>query len=290
MGHGFEEFNGGAVFVAVGDDADIDGGEVVGDFVMGDRAGEDESIGDAEVEGLGGERVAERAIANEHEVDGGVMGDESGELGEELIEAMPRDEPADEADDEGIGWGEALADGGAVGGGEEGSGVDGIGEDENFFFGDAEGDDAALEVWRDDDDAAGVLESEAIGEAREWEEPGGGADAFVAGEFVDFDDEGDVAVVGEEGGGEEEKGVAFVDERRMILGEEGAIPEEGGEIVGEFEEFENQFGGEGGEIGEEAAAVFFFERVATCGEAGIDSGGAREVDLVAKFFESGGDA
>ena len=47
LGHGFEEFNGGAVFVAVGDDADIDGGEVVGDFVMGDRAGEDESIGDA---------------------------------------------------------------------------------------------------------------------------------------------------------------------------------------------------------------------------------------------------
>ena len=147
---------------------------------------------------MGGEGVAERAIANEHEVDGGVKGGESGELGEELIEAMPRDEPADEADDQGIGWGEALADGGAVGGGEEGSGVDGIGEDENFFFGDAEGDDAALEVWRDDDDAAGVLESEAIGEAREWEEPGGGADAFVAGEFVDFDDEGDVAVVGEE--------------------------------------------------------------------------------------------
>ena len=47
MGHGFEEFNGGAVFVAVGDHADIDSGEVVGDFVMGDRAGEDESIGDA---------------------------------------------------------------------------------------------------------------------------------------------------------------------------------------------------------------------------------------------------
>ena len=47
-----------------------------------------------------------------------------------------------------------------------------------------------------------------------------------------------MAVVGEEGGGEEEKGVAFVDERRMVLGEEGAIAEEGGEIVGDFEEFE----------------------------------------------------
>ena len=242
------------------------------------------------MEGLGGEGVAEGAIANEHEVDGGVKGGESGELGEELIEAMPRDEPADEADDQGIGWGEALADGGAVGGGEEGSGVDGIGEDENFFFGDAEGDDAALEVRGDDDNAAGVMESEAIGEACEWEEPGGGADAFVAGEFIDFDDEGDVAMVGEEGGGEEEKGVAFVDERRMVLGEEGAIAEEGGEIVGDFEEFENQFGGEGGEIGEEAPAVILFEGVATCGEAGIDSRGAREVDLVAKFFESGGDA
>ena len=50
--------------------------------------------------------------------------------------------------------------------------------------------DAALEMGGDGDDEAGAAEKEAVGPAGETGEEGLGADAGIADEFVDLDDEG----------------------------------------------------------------------------------------------------
>ena len=98
--------------------------------------------------------------------------------------------------------------------------------------------DAALEMRGDGDDEAGAAEEEAVGPAGEPGEKGLGADAGIADEFVDLDDEGAAAQAGDEGGREEEEGVALVDEAAAVPAGEAEIPEEGGDVVEELDELE----------------------------------------------------
>ena len=142
----------------------------------------------------------------------------------------------------------------------------------------------------DDDDQAGALKREAVGEAREWEQPGIGADALVSGEFIDLDHEREAAAMGEKGGGAEKEGVALVDDRAIFACEERAVAGRGDEVVGDLQQFENERRRVRREAGEEAAALLFGKGIRTRGGARIDAGGAGENDAMAETLEGRGDA
>jgi hypothetical protein len=250
---------------------------------MRERAREEDA--DTECAGLGFEGGLQGAFADENEDDGGELG--GGESFDDEVETVPLDEPAGESEEEG-GSRQSLANVRRDGGKGEFLLGDGVREDENAVLGDAVFLDAAFEMGRDGDDEAGPAEYEAVGPASEGGEEGLGADAGVADELVDLDDEGAAPEGGDEGGGEEEEGVALVDEVAVVAEGQEEVSPKGGDVVEELEEFEEGTGkGAGAAWG---AGAGFGEGACAGGLAGIDAGGTRENDGVAHFLEGTDDA
>ena len=187
--------------------------------------------------------------------------------------------------------GEALPEmRGRVDYGVEGVVVDGIGQDENVFRRDPHGLDAALEMRGNDDDEPRALEGDAVGQARERQQPGLRADALVAGEFIDLDHEGDAMAPGEPGGDPQEEGVTFVDEVEAFAPEQGGEPATGDRIVGELEQFEDESwerarrGGRGGHDSLERKGL------SPAVAVGVDGAGADKDDTMSQPPKGAGHA
>jgi hypothetical protein len=227
---------------------------------------------DARVPGLRLECWAQGAFAYNKKDNGREL--RGGEGLDEKIEAVPLHQPAGESEDEGIGW-DGQKQWCRRGGRDRQFFLgDGVWENQDAIGGNAVSQDATLEVRRDDDNEAGAAEEDAVRPSGKAGEEGLSADARVADDFINLDHEGAAVDGGDEGGGEEEEGVALVDEVAIVAARKAEVSSERGEIVEEFEELEKTAREPTAEAREECSGARLGERGGAGGLAGIDAGGA----------------
>jgi hypothetical protein len=202
---------------------------------------------------------------------------------------VPFDKPSGETEDEGPGGERREQRRRGEGWDSEFVLRDGVWEEDDASRGNPIFVDAAREVRGDSGDETGAAEENAVCPAGDGGEQGLGANAGIADQLIYLDHEGAFADRGNEGGREEEEGVALVDEVAIVAAGETEVSREGGDVVEELEKLEEGWWEKAGQAGEETG-IGFDEGGGAGGLAGVRACGAGEDDAVAHFLEGADDA
>jgi hypothetical protein len=263
-------------------DEDVHEGEVTGDMVRGDEAGEDEASAEAGLGGEGFEALPPGAIADEEETDVGDAPDEFWGGAEEVIVALKFEEAGDLGDDEVVGLESELGGEGGVWGGVEEGGERESGEDagELGLVADTGGEVLAGHGIGDDDEVVGDASGDLFcaGEDGVWNR----ALKRAEGGAVDgMDDDGDAS--GASGETTEDTGLAGVgvDDVRAMGAEMAAEMEEGEEIGPRLDWAD--------ELGDGDEAVGDLGELGFEGAFGAGGGAGEELDIPVRDLEEAED-
>lgn len=214
LGHVLEEFDGGSVLVAVGDDGNVEGFNDGWHLFVANWSSEGYLVLDPESGGLLKKVFFEGSVSDKEEfgLDPWFALRKLCKGVKKEIQAMPFDKPTDKPDYEMALELELLEERGGIGGFFQEAGFDCVGVYEDFFFRDPVLFlDFPFEVGGNGYDAGGVLESLLVttlgnrGKERLF------ADAFVPDQFIDFYNVRNSRLLGDFASCGKEEGMAFVD-------------------------------------------------------------------------------